>query len=79
MEAAQFFDKFAAFALRYEMDFIRRAFCTLPKHIIDHLEIKFMDCYSKHGSYGAMVAFWSELSGNNRELLALHIELNHKP
>lgn len=77
METAQLFSQFTVFALNYNMDFIRKAFCELPTHMIDHLEIKFMECYTRHGSYGAIVAFWRELSENNRELLTSHI-LNHK-
>lgn len=73
METAQLFSQFTVFALNYNMDFIRKAFCELPTHMIDHLEIKFMECYTRHGGYGAMVAFWRELSINNREVLSDYI------
>lgn len=76
METAITIDRFTEFALNYPMDFIRKAFRARPTHIIDHLEIKFMECYNRHGSYGAMVAFWRELSTNNRELLTEYITDN---
>lgn len=78
METAITIDKFTEFALNYSMDFIRKAYSTLSSNIIDHLEIKFMECYTRHGGYGAMVAFWRELSINNRELLAEYITKTYK-
>lgn len=67
------FDLFTLFALNYRMDFIREAFANEPSNIIDHMEIKFMECYSRHGSYGAMVAFWRSISDNYREVLSDYI------
>lgn len=68
---------FAAFALNYPMNFVREAFAEDGNRIIDHLEIKFIEQHQKHGGYGAMIAFWSELSQNNRETLTKYI-LNQK-
>ena len=43
-----------------------------------HLESKFKGYHDKYGGYGAMTVFWSNLDGDNRELLATWVKNNYK-
>lgn len=78
MNSIETINTFNSFALGYSMNFVRTAFSQLPKHNICHLESKFIKCYDDRGSYGAMIAFWSQLSVTNREILTEYITKIHK-
>ena len=67
------FNLFVRFTLQYPIGFVRQAFSGLPIHTINHLGTKFMTCYNDRGSYGAMIACWSELSEQNRNILTDYI------
>lgn len=63
---------FFMFAYNYPHNFISQAWQT-NHNLILHLEGKFNHWYSKVGSSGVMLKFYSELSDNNREILVKYI------
>ncbi len=68
--------RFVNFSLNYPKNLFD-AFGEKDNNIRKHIEEKFDKGYDKHGSYGAMIYFWTELDNTNRRLLADWINDNH--
>lgn len=68
---------FVYFTQNYPNNFLD-AFGEKDNSIRKHIEQKFDYAYKKHGSWGAMVYFWTELDGKNKEKLANWIKENYK-
>jgi hypothetical protein len=59
------------FTFNYPMGFVKDVFNS------EHLQSKFSSSYDRYGSMGVLPSFWSNLDGNNREILALWIKNNY--
>lgn len=73
----QVVNHFVYFTQNYPNNFFD-AFGEKDNYIRKHIEEKFDYGYKKHGSYGAMIYFWTELDGKNKEKLANWIKENYK-
>lgn len=73
----QVVNNFVYFCLNYPKNFFD-AFGDKDDMIRKHIESKFNKAYDNHGSYGAMVYFWTDLDGNNKKKLAEWIKQNYK-
>jgi hypothetical protein len=68
---------FNMFALNYSHNFIKEIWKG-DENKISHLESKWFLCFNVTNNYGAMLKFWSELDGSNRETLENWILENYK-
>ena len=74
----QVVNHFVYFCLNYPQNFFDAFGHGKDDMIRKHIEDKFNKAYDKHGSYGAMVKFWTDLDGKNKDKLADWIKENYK-
>lgn len=74
----QVVNHFVYFCLNYPQNFFDAFGHGKDDMIRKHIESKFNKAYDNHGSYGAMVYFWTDLDGKNKEKLAKWIKENFK-
>jgi hypothetical protein len=63
------------FTFNYPMGFVKDAFGS--SHLTNHLQEKFSSSYTRYGSVGVLMSFWSNLDNKHREMLSLWIKNNY--
>lgn len=58
---------------KQKIDYLPSFFKAFPPYLVEHLKGKWEYAYDKCGSYGAVMKFYGELDGSNRNLMLNHI------